>query len=464
MSRAQFVIVGGGITGLAAAWALEQLGTGERIVLFEEQQRLGGWIHTERWGDVLIEHGPDSWVAAKQSAQELVQELGLTDELIGLRPGHAGIGIVRDGAVLALPEGLALLAPTQLKPLLTSSLLSTPGKLRVLAELFLPRRSWDSDESLGRFVRRHFGAEFYERIVEPLLAGVYGGDPDELSLLATYPRFREMESKYGSLVRALWRESRVRPAGSPFLSLRRGMGQLIEALQQHLKQVEICYAVPVERLHRSATNWQVVTRNGEIVECKAVLLAVPAWRAADLVQPVDETLAMLLRSVHYISSAAVTLIYERTHLEGRARGRGILIPAREGRSISAITWVTNKLPDRAPENLVVVRVFFRERPEKSPLDQEPLELIRTAQQELAQLVGVRVDPLHVVVSPHRRALPRYAVGHRQLVEEVRSCAAQWPGLVLAGAAFDGVGIPDCIQSGRRAVALLYEQFFFPQSG
>lgn len=491
-SQVEIAVIGGGIAGLAAAWELERLSPAVRVTLVEASGRLGGWIRTERWGEVLIEHGPDSWVASKPSATELVYALGLTQELIGLRSDRAGASIVRHGQIVPLPDGLSLLAPTRLGSLLGSPLLSPWGKLRVFGEFLVPPRRDEADESLAAFVRRRFGQEFYEQVAEPLLAGIYGGDAEQLSLLATYPQFRELEQRAGSLLRAIVRgatryamsapskpSSAARELGksslkrvtvqrlhvkdpqtvqesvsclprSPFLTLRGGMEQLVLATVASFRHTNLCLGVAATNIRARATGFTVEFVNGTELEVDGIVLAVPAWKAAELLQEFDSESTELLRAIPYTSSAAVTLVYEREALEPVARNRGFVVPAREGRPISAVTWVTNKFEGRAPEHLAVARVFFRGNRGWSAGDAVPEALVAVALRELRVLTGVQVEPLHAVVSDHERALPQYLVGHRTRVTTLRRRLANWPALVLAGAAYDGVGVPDCIASGQRA--------------
>ncbi|MDW7981191.1 MAG: protoporphyrinogen oxidase [Thermomicrobium sp.] len=496
MNRASLhlAVVGGGITGLAAAWELERSSSGIQVTVLEESARLGGWIRTDRWGEVLIEHGPDSWVASKRSATEFACSLGLAAELVGLRASPAGAGIVSGGRLVPLPDGLSLLVPTRLRPLFTSPLLSPWGKLRLLGDLFLPPRANDEDESIGAFVRRRFGREFFERIAEPLLAGIYAGDAERLSVLATYPQLREWERQAGSVLRGVLRAagSRVAAAAvsspaakswrsapqaatdgfeaaretpntsagdcsnsvdvpqSPFLSLRGGMERLVAGASQSLRCTTVRLGTAVRGLRATGTGFTLELSTGDELAVDGVILAVPAWRAAELVAALDRQAAMLLEGILYASSAAVTLIYARAALDAVARGRGFLVPACEGRAISAVTWVTNKFEGRAPKELGVARVFFRERANRATTDAVPETLVAVALHELQVLTGLRAEPLHAVVSKHERALPQYLVGHRSRVAEVRRRLATWPGLALAGAAYDGVGIPDCIASGQRA--------------
>jgi len=453
---AHIVVVGGGISGLAACWRLERSCSSLAITLVEANERLGGWIRTERWNGVLIEHGPDSWVASKSAATELACALGLETELIGLRTERAGTGIVRDGRLFPLPEGLSLLVPTRLGPIVRSPLLSIQGKIRVLGEFFLSGRCDEQDESVAAFVRRRFGREFYERLAEPLLAGIYAGDAERLSLLATYPQFRALECEAGSVLRAVRRRGTAgartpAPVASPFLTLRDGMQRLVDCLAATLQRTVWRLGVRAVALEPGQPGgFRIVLSDGTRLEADGVVIAAPAASAAILLQSLLAAESEWLRALPYASSAAVTLVYRDADLEPVARGRGFLVPARERRPISAVTWVTNKFPARAPEGFAVARVFFRSDGNGLHDEEPPERLVALALHELRTLTGLRAQPLHAVVSRHDRALPQYPVGHRERVTRLRAALAQWPGLAVAGAAFDGVGVPDCIASGWRA--------------
>ena len=451
--HAHVVVIGGGIAGLAAAWRLERLSPAISVTLIEAEPRLGGWIRTEYWGEVTIEHGPDSWVASKPAATELARALGLESEIIGLRSDQAETSIMHDGRLLPLPSGLSLVVPTRLRPFLTSPLLSPLGKLRLLAEFLVPPRLDDDDESLASFVRRRFGREFAERVAEPLLAGIFAGDVGQLSVLATYPHLRRLERERGSLLRALampGRRPAGLPGGSPFLTLRSGMERLVRAVAGDLQRTVVRTGATALGIAPSNGGFAIDLADGTRLEADGVILAVPAWRAAQLLERSFAEAAAVLQALPYASSAAVTLVYRQSELAGVARGRGFLVPAREGRPISAVTWVTNKFPARAPENLGLVRVFFHTERAGLSADAPTEILVAVALQELRSVVGLRADPLHAVVSRHERALPQYCVGHRQRIAELRSRLASWPRLALAGAAYDGVGVSDCIASGWRA--------------
>ncbi len=457
---AHIVVIGGGISGLAACWWLERSVPSAVVTLVEASSRVGGWIRTERWGEVLIEHGPDSWVASKPAATVLARAVGLEGELVGLLPENAGASIVIDGRSIPLPEGLSFLVPTRLWAVLTSPLLSFSGKLRVLGELLVPPRTDTGDESIASFVRRRFGREFLERLAEPLLAGIYAGDTEQLSILATYPQLRDLEREYGSLVRAVWRRRQTAGAvttreRSPFLTLRGGMQCLVEGVVGRLARTSLRLGSRAVALEPVRGGYRLALSDGSVLEVDGAVVATPAASTAVLLEPMLGDEVDWLRGLPYASSAAVTMVYRRRDVEAVARGRGFLIPARERRPVSAVTWVTNKFPGRAPADCSVVRVFFRSSSGATSAENGE-RLVALALQELRALTGLQATPLHAVVSLHHGALPQYLVGHRDRVVALRATLAGWRGLAVAGAAFDGVGVPDCTASGWNAARAVAE--------
>lgn len=456
-SADRVVVIGGGITGLAAAYRLQLAlaGSGVCVTLLEAAPRLGGWICTERWNGVVIEAGPDSFLATKPAAERLVRELGLADQLVGLRPGFEGAWIAFRGRLEPLPEGFSMMVPTRIRPFLATRLLSPRGKLRAALDIVLPARTDERDESIAAFVRRRLGNEVYERIAQPLLAGIYAGDAEHLSLLATFPQFKDIERRHRSLILGtVARTETRRPARSPFLTLRTGMQTLVDTLLGHLRAADVRTGDAVVALTSDGNRYRVTLAGGQQLDATAVVLATPAYEAARLAQPLDSELAQLLAGIPYASSAAVTLVYPSHQVSRVARGRGLVVPASEGRPVTAVTWVTNKLPDRAPPELAVVRVFLGRYGQDAVVEQEDAAFVRLALTELAAVTGLRADPLYARVHRHRCAMPQYLVGHLERVRAIDRRLSHLPGLALAGAAYRGVGIPDCIASAYRAADAL----------
>lgn len=464
----QVVIVGGGIAGLTAAHRLSRDaldgGPRPRITLIEAEPRLGGKILTERVAGLVIEGGPDSFLSAKPAATRLCEELGLGDRLIGTREQGGGTSILRGARLEPLPEGITMLVPTKLRPLLRSRLLSNRAKLRMALEVFIPPRRDDSDESVASFVRRRFGDEAFERMAQPLLSGIYAGDAEQLSLAATFPRLRETERTHGSLVRGMLaqrREAGSRPAPSApagqqrsaFLSLRGGLGELVGALVAALDGVDVRTATIARAIEpRVGGGYRVRLADGATVDADALLLATPAWVTADLVKDFAPELAAALRGIPYVSTATITLGYRRAEVERPGAGRGFVIPRVENRELTAVTWVSNKFAGRAPNDIAIVRGFVGRAGREGAADLPDELLLRLVTEELREILGLTASPLLTRIYRWHRALPQYVLGHGERLAVIDRALDDLPGLLLLGAAYRGVGIPDCIQSGGDAAA------------
>ncbi|HET7036128.1 MAG TPA: protoporphyrinogen oxidase [Thermomicrobiaceae bacterium] len=452
------VVVGGGISGLTAAFRLAAR-PGQRVTLLEADARLGGKIRTERDDGYVIEAGPDSFLAAKPAALALCRELGLEKHVIGTLPDGGGTFILRAGRLEPLPEGITLLVPTKLGPLLRSRLLSPRGKLRLGLDLLLPPRRDDGDESVAAFVRRRLGREAFERMAQPLLSGIYAGDAEQLSILSTFPRLRETERRHGSLIRGMLAQRRAAPAPSNaarsgFLSLEGGLQDLVDTLADRLTG---CENVDV-RTGTAATGiaarpdggYALTLGNGERLEADAVLVATPADAASALLAGIDPALAAALAEIPYVSSATVALAYPRAAVAGLGGGRGFVVPQVEGRELTAVTWVTGKFAGRAPEGMALVRGFVGRAGQEAAVRLPDDELIALVRRELRDILGLAAEPARAWVARWERAMPQYVLGHQERLARIEARVAAHPGLALLGAAYRGVGIPDCIQSGEEA--------------
>ncbi len=451
-------IVGGGMAGLAAALALvERRAQGADVepVLLEAADRLGGTIRTEQTGGFTIESGPDAFITDKPWALALCRRVGIEDRLIGTQPGERRTYVVRRGRLLPVPEGFLLLAPTSLTPLALSPLFSWSGKLRMALDLVLPRRDDDADESVSAFIRRRLGREAYDRVGEPLVGGIYTGDAEKLSLVATMPRFRELERKHRSIILALRAAARGAPAAgarySLFVSHRDGMAGLVADLAQRLPEGAVRLRSPVVSLARDGTRWRL--RAGDAtLDADAVILAAPAWAAARLVDPLDRTLARALEGIEYVSSATLTLGYRTADLPAGLPGFGFVVPRVERRVLLACTYASRKFAGRAPAGHDLLRVFVGGAHNPGAVDLDDETLVSRVRDELRGLLGVAATPVLLRVDRHRRAMPQYTVGHLARVAAIEARVAALPGLHLAGAAYRGVGIPDCVRSGEAAAS------------
>lgn len=462
-------VVGGGIAGLAAAHRLVELSRERqrpiRLTLLEAGPRLGGSIHTERVDGFVIDAGPDSFISEKPWALQLCDRIGFTNRLVRTRDEHRRTYVVHNGELHALPDGFLLLAPTQFWPLLTSRLFTWPGKLRMGLDLVLPRGPQRSDESLGAFVTRRLGREALERVAQPLVGGIYTADPDDLSLAATMPRFLEMERKFRSIIWAMWSQQRRVPAAaratsgarwSLFVSVDDGMQSLVEALAQRLPEGVVQLGAVVRSVHRDQV-WKIVTRDSRVVEADAVVLATPADQSARFLGDLDARLAEELRSIPYASSATVSLAYRNDQLTQPLDGFGFVVPLVEARSIVACTYSSVKYPGRAPDGHVLVRAFVGGAMQQNLFEQDDVAMADNVRRELKELLGIASAPLLTRIHRHPQAMPQYRVGHVERMARIDALVAGHPGLALAGNAYRGVGIPDCIHSGELAAEMIGER-------
>ncbi|HEV2022211.1 MAG TPA: protoporphyrinogen oxidase [Terriglobales bacterium] len=458
----RIVIIGGGIAGLSAAFYLEQAkrsGAALDYVLFEASERLGGVLRTERVDDCLVEAGPDSFLTEKLWAAELCRELGLADQLIGSNDGLRRTWIVVNRRLRPLPDGLQFMVPTRTWPIVFSRLFSTRTKLRMIGELFSPAHSSPADESAAALVERHFGREVVERLADPLLAGVYGGDATRLSARAVLPRFAAMEAQTGSLIRGML-AARRKHAGAPpqplFTSLKGGMQQLVDAVVARLQPSALRTAMPVTGLRREGARWLVTLASGPAESFDSVVLAVPAFRASDLLEPASSALAAVLAQIPYNNAMTVALGFDAESLLPSLRwrfdtGHGFLVPRREGRCLLACTYVHNKFPHRAPKGRLLLRTFLNDRHRDlvGLSDEEAVQVVRL---ELRYILGLYAEPRFVRLYRWPAAMAQYEVGHLDRLAEIALLRQSLPGLALIGNAYRGIGVPDCIRSGRDAAA------------
>jgi oxygen-dependent protoporphyrinogen oxidase len=451
-------VVGGGIAGLTAAYRLKQ--SGLDVELFEAAPRVGGLLGTERFDGFVVETGADSILSEKPWALELAQELGLGGEIIRTEAGPRGAYIVRAGRLERVPEGFSLLAPMDLLALARSPVVSWPGKLRMALELLVPPRRAADDESLQSFVLRRLGREGFERLAQPLASGIYGADPQKLSLLATMPRFLEMERAHGSVIRGLWARQRraqgrerAQAAGARyglFAAFRGGMQSLIDALAHELAGcLRTGQAVTaVERDPDGSLNVEV---RGEWHGYDALVIAVPAYVAGQIVHSLDAELARQLFEIEYGSAATVTCAFARADVPHPLDAFGFVVPASERREIIAATWASVKYAGRAPPGKALIRVFFGGYQGQHQVERSDAELIDNTRRELGDLLGIRAAPDWTRVVRYRQAMPQYHVGHMARVERIEALVRKQRRFALAGNAYRGVGIPDAVKSGNDAV-------------
>ncbi len=444
----KLVVVGGGIAGLAATRRLEVLMPDGEITLVERSERLGGKLLTEQVDGFLVEGAADSFLSRKPRGVGLCDELGLSSRLVGRRPELAR-SFVRIGRELhRLPEGLTGMIPADLDALADSALLSPEGLARLEAERGLPPSVEDGDESIASFVSRRLGPEAYERIVEPLMTGIYGGDGDQLSLESTFPNLRALELEHGSLLEALATQTPVPGDYPAFVSLRGGMEELVRAVAASLERTTFAVGAAT-RLAQQDGVYAVVLEDGRAIAADGVVLALPAYETAELVVELDPVLAEPHAEIPYASPAIVTLAFGADDVERPLDGYGYVVPTVEGSDVLACTWSSNKWDGRAPAGQTLIRVFLGRFGGRDVTQLPDGELTALAREEL-QLLGVDAEAKLTRINRWPRGMPQYTLGHPERLSRIDEALERHPGLALAGSAYRGVGIPDCIDSGEGA--------------
>jgi oxygen-dependent protoporphyrinogen oxidase len=480
------VIVGGGITGLAAAHAVTvsrpARERGVRCTLIESDTRLGGKILTEQTGGCLIEHGPDALLATKPWAADLCRLVGLGDRLIPTQPGRA-VYVWYRGRLHPLPEGMAFGIPTRLGPMVRTGLLSPAEKLRAAADLILPRRREVGDETIGGQLRRRLGDAVVDRLAGPLLGGIYAGDPDALSVRATFPLLAEWEAAHRSLIVAALARRRAHEAarratagmdgeaavaarsapGQPhgpspmFLGLAGGLGEMVHRVAASLQGTACLTGRTVRRLARDTTRpgtYRVTLDDGHVLGADAVLLATPAYVTAQLLEPVAPSVAAIVRQIPYVSTAAVTLAFRRADVAHAMDGHGFVVARGSPLAITACTWVSSKWPHRAPPDLVLIRCYVGRAGREEIVDDGDDRLTATVRADLQTTMGVVAEPVLVRLARWPKAMPQYPAGHLERLDAIDAGLREAPGLALAGAGYRGIGIPDCVRQGTEAATRL----------
>jgi oxygen-dependent protoporphyrinogen oxidase len=458
----RIAIVGGGISGLAAAYELEtkrRTGADVEYSLYEASARLGGVLRTEKVDGCIVEAGPDSFVSEKPWAADLCRSLGLGEELIGSNDADRKTYILTRGRLIEMPDGLMFMVPTKILPTGLSPLFSWKTKLRMTRELFHPPRAVDHDESVAAFVERHYGSEMVDRLADPLLSGVYGGEAASLSVRAVLPRFAEMERTHGSLGRAMLAarkkmSSGPRKAPAPlFTSLKDGMQHMAESVVAHLSPSSIVTSTPVQAVQPEAGGW-VVSAGLKSDKFDSVIVALPASAAARVLRMASPDLAAELDSIQYSSSITVGLGYDEEVRRSLPPGFGFLVPRSERKRLLAATFVHNKFPHRAPEDRALLRCFFAGQNAENVWQLSDDQIVGIVREELQQILGLRAEPIFTRVYKWKSAMAQYAVGHLDRLERIERLRQKYAGLALAGNAYRGIGVPDCVRSGREAAAKL----------
>jgi oxygen-dependent protoporphyrinogen oxidase len=453
------LVIGGGISGLAAAHRLLSASTGTRVTLVEGDNRLGGKILTVDAQGYTLEGGPDSMLGGKPRGIGLTRELGIEDRLIGPNEGRRGSFVLRRGRLHPIPEGLTGLVPTKLGPLAKSSLISPAGKARLLADfLRRPRRDVD-DESLEAFMTRRLGGEVYGNLIEPLMAGIYAGDGSVLSLQATFPQLGEAEREHGGLIRGVLAQ-RARAQATPgtrpgFITYRDGLRELVDALATDIRARggEIRLGVSVSLLERCANGYRVTLDRDDGPETErvdGVIVATQAWAAAPLFDGLDRAAALALEAIPHVSTAIVALGFDDPAVDARLNGFGYVVPRSERRPVMAMTWLSSKWAGRAPAGKGLIRAFVGRAGQQELLERPDDDLVAIVRAELAEVLGIEASPELVRVFRWEGGMPQYTMGHLDRVEVLESALARMPGVAIAGNMLRGVGLPDCIATGERA--------------
>jgi oxygen-dependent protoporphyrinogen oxidase len=468
-------IIGAGVSGLAAATAIQrakEAGADVEFTLFERGERLGGVMVTEHLDGCLIEAGPDSFLSEKTYGADFCKTFGLGDQIIGSNDAERITYIVVNNRLIAMPDGLMFMVPTKILPTVTTSLFTWGTKIKMGLEFFSKPPVTNGDETVGDLVRRHYGQEVVERLADPLLSGVYGGDADSLSVQAVLPRFADMEKKYGSLSRGMLAArkkmaemtKKAGPNYKPrplFSSLKNGMQQLVDAVAEYLPKERIHQGVSVDSVSHSNSGWTVVVDGAE-QSFDGLIIATPAHAAGKLLAPVDGALAGELCAVSYSSSVTVAATYNRSDLAHMPPGFGFLVPKTENRRVRALTFVHNKFPHRAPAEKGIVRVFLGGLTDQGVLELSDEEILQTVRRELREMIKLEADPRIERVYRWNKAMAQYGPGHLDRVKRIQQSVAAAAGLALAGNAYHGIGVPDCIASGLNAANSVLDKLGLPK--
>ncbi|MBS4209402.1 protoporphyrinogen oxidase [Bacillus sp. FJAT-50079] len=464
----KIVIIGGGITGLVAAFytkkRYEKLCIPVEITIVEKGKALGGKIQTIRRAGFIIERGPDSFLARKPSILALTKELGIENELIATDPSNKANYILHKGKLHPMPLGLVLGIPTEIKPFIKTGLISPLGKVRAAFDLLLPKKKDGGDEALGSFIKRRLGKEVLENITEPLLAGIYAGDTETLSLDSTFPQFKQLEQKHRSLMVGMLaskKKQRTVPnlpeiaQKSLFLSYKNGLATVIESLVQALHTEQIITGQGVTKIKKREGCFQLTLENDEELYADGVIVAAQAPQAAKLFP--EQAIMNTLGQTNYVSVANVALAYNQEDISFPMTGSGFVVPRKEGRTITACTWSSSKWAHVAPQGKVLLRTYIGRSGAEEWVHLSDEEILTNVQKDLQEIMGVTSKPSFSIISRHHHSMPQYEVGHLEKLRKTREqLKNQMPGIFLCGAGYEGVGIPDCIRQGKTAAEEMVE--------
>ncbi|MFB4163757.1 protoporphyrinogen oxidase [Alteribacillus sp. JSM 102045] len=449
-------IVGGGITGMTAAYYLQKEIMSQNIDieyhLFESSDQLGGKIRTDYYNGFVIEQGPDSFLARKESAAKLAREVGLEKELIFNNTGKAYV--LKGSKLHSIPGGAVMGIPTKLGPFLTTNLFSPAGKLRAALDLVLPKSSADSDQSLGEFFRRRLGSEVVDNLIEPLLSGIYAGDIDRLSLQSTFPQFHQVEQKHRSLILGMKaarppQKSKKKPSGA-FQTLRNGLQSLVEGIENHLDEDAVFKNKSVKQIISKENHYELHFKDGESLLYDKVLLTTPPHVTAKLFK--EKSLQKLFASIPATSVATVAMAFDEQQIPGDFDGTGFVVSKKSDYTITACTWTHLKWEHTAPKGKALLRCYVGKPRGENIVDKDDESIINIVLKDLNKVMNVTGKPEYYKVTRWRNAMPQYEVDHSKRMHKIiNEMQTSYPGIFVAGAAYEGVGLPDCINQGEEVV-------------
>jgi oxygen-dependent protoporphyrinogen oxidase len=454
------LIIGGGISGLATAYYLNKAGI--PFILIEKSNHLGGVIRTENLSGCLVEGGPDSFLTAKPWALDLIRELGMDGQVIGSNDDRRETFIWKRGEMVPIPDGMQFMIPTKVGPMLSSGLVGWGTKIKMGLEFFRkPQSAPPHDRSVAEFVRDHFGQETIDYIAEPLLAGVYGGDVDQLSIRSVLPRFVELEGKYGSLSKAVIdRVEKAQPENGSkpplFTTLRGGLGSLIDKLLDAVAENIQGIRGQAETVERTPAGFRVKIAD-EWIDGTEIVLACEAHQGAAVTKISFPRLSAALDSVPYSSSMTVALGFDIRDIPKIPQGFGFLVPRVERKRLVACTYVGNKFKDREAENMLLVRCFLGGYNDPGILDEPDEAVTRIVLDELRTYANITSKPVFTRIHRWPKSMAQYTVGHEERVAEIEAARQDIPGVYLAGNAYRGIGIPDCVRMAKEAAEAIVER-------
>ncbi|MHB8170434.1 MAG: protoporphyrinogen oxidase [Thermincolia bacterium] len=457
------IVIGGGMTGLAAAYTLEEKAKGKvDYLLIEQENRLGGKIHTVQEDGFILEGGPDCFLSEKPQVAQLSEKIGIEDRLLPSHEASKGSSVFTGGKLHKLPEGLMLMVPTKILPFAFSSLISWPGKIRMAMDLIIPRRKDNQDESLGSFVTRRLGQEALDKIAEPLIGGIHSGDPEQMSLKASFPRFLQMEEKYGSLIRAMLsarknvpqnpQPSSAKVEKTYFMSFKGGMGELTDTVVGKLDKSKLLLGKTVTGVKKKDGKYLVSIEGMETQEADAIIVATPANVAADILREVDDVITGKLQQIPFVSSATVSLAFRRADIKVDLNSFGFVIPRKENRKIMAVTYSSTKWHNhRTPgDDYVLVRAFVGGPSNQQLVTVDDEKMLKMVQSEVKEIMGIDAKPVRTKIFRWVKGMPQYTIGHLDRMEDIEKQLTKHPGLYIVGGSYRGVGISNCIGEGSGA--------------